>query len=78
MKNTSLALSDEQKQYKDAVDSALEIILYYEDDEYECLADESVITELTENHSYSIADAHAILAAATAIHQYRSLTGFYN
>ena len=76
--NSQLAISDEQKRYAEAVESALDIIFYYEDDEYEFLAEESVIDDLTDNFSYSLADAHSILATASAIHDYRTLSGFYN
>jgi len=68
----------EQQRYADAIESALGIILFYEEDEYECLMDESVIDDLVENHGYSISDAHAMLCTASAIHEYRTLSGFYN
>lgn len=68
----------EQQQYAEAIESALSIIYFYEDDEYACLMDESVIDDLVENHGFSIGDAHAMLCTASAIHEYRTLAGFYN
>jgi hypothetical protein len=76
--NTKTALSDEQKRYAAAVESALSILLSYEEDGYEFLADEAVVSDLIENHSYSISDAHAILVEASAIHETRQLAGSCN
>lgn len=79
MNNTiSAAPTPEQQRYAEAMDSALWIIHYYEGDPYEFLMDESVIDDLAENHGYSISDAHAMLSTASAIHEYRTLSGFYN
>lgn len=66
------------EQYKDAIKSALDILFYYEDDEYEFLADESVICDLTDNFGLGITDAHALLEVAQLMHQERMDNGFYS
>lgn len=70
--------TDKHQNYKDAIESALDIVFYYEDDEYECLMEESVIEDLTSEWGYSISEAHEHLETALAIHRYRKNSGFYN
>jgi len=67
-----------QQHYADAIESAIDIIFFYEEDEYECLSDESVIDDLVENFGFSLSDAHCMLGTAQEIHRYRKESGFYN
>jgi hypothetical protein len=76
--NSQFAISDVQQRYADAVESALDILILLEDDEDECLSEDSVIDDLTDNYSYSLAEAQSIFDTACAIHEYRNLSGFYN
>jgi hypothetical protein len=66
-----------REQYQEALDSALDILFYYEEDEYDFLADESVICDLTENFGFNIVDAHALLGVAQVMHQQRLESGYY-
>jgi hypothetical protein len=76
---TSKSITSKQQHYADAIESAIDIILFYEEeDEYECLSDESVVDDLVENFGYSLSDAHCMLGTAQEIHRYRQESGFYN
>jgi hypothetical protein len=66
-----------REQYQEALNSALDILFYYEEDEYEFLADKSVICDLMENFRFNIVDAHALLTVAQVMHQQRLESGFY-
>ena len=72
------SLTPKQQKYADAIDSVLDIIFYYEDDDYESLMEESAISDLTDFFEYSIEEAHSMLATALEIHEYRHCSGFYN
>ena len=63
-------------QDQEALESALDILSYYEEDEYECLADESVISDLIENFGFNIVDAHVLLEVAQMKHQERLDSGY--
>ena len=65
-------------QYQEALESALDILFDYEGDEYECLADESVVCDLMENFGFNIVDAHALLGVAQVKHQERMESGYYS
>lgn len=65
-------------QYQEALESALDILFYYEDDEYQCLADESVISDLMENFGFNIVNAHVLLGVAQVKHQERLDSGYYS
>ncbi len=66
------------EQHQQALESALDILFYYEEDEHECLADESVICDLTENFGLNIVDAHQLLGVAQLKHQERLKSGYYH
>jgi len=74
----SKSITSKQQHYADAIASAIDIISFYEDDEYECLSDESVVDDLVESFGYSLSDAHCMLGTAQEIHRYRQESGFYN
>jgi hypothetical protein len=67
-----------RENYQEVLDSALDILFYYEEDEYDFLADESVICDLMENYGFNIVDAHALLGVAQVKHQERIESGFYS
>ena len=75
--NSPLHQSQTKTRHEDEIESALEILWYYEGDEYEFLADESVTCELMDNFGYSVTDSRVILKEARTIHQYRIASGFY-
>jgi hypothetical protein len=74
-----LPVLDADNQHRmDALDSALDILFFYEDDDYDFLADESVICDLTDNFGYSVSDAHVLLIHASEVHSQRMVAGFYD
>ena len=60
-----------------ALKDALWILWYYEDDEYQELASESVIDSMIESFDYSVEDARSILELAFEVHNRRMNEGFY-
>jgi hypothetical protein len=72
------SITSKQQHYADAIESAIDIIFFCEDDEYEFLSDESVIDDLVDNFGYSLSDAHCMLGTAQEIHRYRQESGFYD
>jgi hypothetical protein len=61
-----------------ALEDALWILWYYEDDEYQELASESVIDSMIENFDCSVEDARSILELAFEVHDRRMNEGFYD
>jgi hypothetical protein len=73
-----ITISTPSDQYQEALNSALDILFYYEEDEYNFLADESVISDLVDNFGFNIVDAHVLLGVAQVKHQERLDSGYYS
>lgn len=71
-------ITPEQKRYAEAMDSAIDILFYYDGDNYQFLDSESVTEDLTSNYGYSYKDAWTMLATARCVYEYRKSCGFYN
>jgi hypothetical protein len=71
-------ITAEQERYAEAMDSAIDILFYYDADTYQSLAGESVTEDLTSIYGYSYKDACAMLATARCVYEYRKSCGLYN
>ena len=56
---------------KEIIEDAISIIELYDGDEYECFADESVVSTMLDDYNLDIRDAHAVLEEAQLIYATR-------
>ncbi len=69
-------LNDHQR-FEEALEDALSILWFYEDDDYQCLAGDSIIDSLVDNFAYSFSDSRSILERALVVHNARLKSGYY-